>query len=78
MAIADRGFASMSPARQREIASQGGKVAHQKGLAHEWTKTEAREAGRKGGIAAHRNRRARVLAAEAATIDAEETTGAPP
>lgn len=72
MAIADRGFASMSSARQREIASQGGKAAHQKGLAHEWTKMEARDAGRKGGIATHRNRRTRLRAAESATGDAEE------
>ena len=35
--------------RQREIASKGGKAAHEKGVAHEWTPDEAREAGRKGG-----------------------------
>jgi uncharacterized protein len=44
-----RGFAAMSPFKQREIASKGGKAAHQKGTAHEWTSEEAREAGRKGG-----------------------------
>lgn len=44
-----RGFASMSPEKQREIASKGGKAAHQKGTAHEFTSEEAREAGRKGG-----------------------------
>ena len=50
----DRGFASMDRAKQREIASKGGKAAHQKGTAHEWTSEEARDAGRKGGIASHR------------------------
>ena len=44
-----RGFASMSPERQREIASKGGRAAHAKGTAHEWTPEEARSAGRKGG-----------------------------
>jgi general stress protein YciG len=53
----DRGFASMDRAKQREIASKGGKAAHQKGTAHEWTSEEAREAGRKGGMASHRRRR---------------------
>ena len=53
----DRGFASMDRARQREIASKGGKAAHQKGTAHEWTSEEARDAGRKGGLASHRRRR---------------------
>ncbi|GAB3460866.1 hypothetical protein GCM10027321_20880 [Massilia terrae] len=41
----NRGFASMDPARQREIASQGGKAAHAKGTAHEFTSEEARRAG---------------------------------
>jgi uncharacterized protein len=44
-----RGFASMSAEKQREIASKGGRAAHQKGTAHEWTSEEARSAGRKGG-----------------------------
>ncbi len=48
-----RGFASMDPKRQREIASQGGRAAHRSGNAHEFTAEEAREAGRKGGKAAH-------------------------
>ncbi len=39
-----RGFASMSPEKQREIASKGGRAAHQKGTAHEWTSEEARSA----------------------------------
>jgi general stress protein YciG len=53
----DRGFASMDRAKQRDIASKGGKAAHQKGTAHEWTSEEARDAGRKGGIASHQRRR---------------------
>ena len=44
-----RGFASMSPEKQREIARKGGRAAHEKGTAHEWTTDEARAAGRKGG-----------------------------
>ncbi len=44
-----RGFASMSTEKQREIASKGGRAAHEKGTAHEWTADEARAAGRKGG-----------------------------
>jgi uncharacterized protein len=45
-----RGFASMSPEKQREIASKGGRAAHAKGTAHEWSSEEARAAGRKGGM----------------------------
>ena len=45
-----RGFASMSPEKQREIASKGGRAAHEKGTAHEWTPDEARVAGRKGRL----------------------------
>lgn len=44
-----RGFASMDPHKQREIASKGGRAAHVQGTAHEWTSDEARQAGRKGG-----------------------------
>lgn len=55
MAKQDRGFASMDPEKQRRIASKGGKAAHAKGRAHQWTVEEARAAGRKGG-AAGRNR----------------------
>lgn len=46
-----RGFASMDPDKQREIASKGGKAAHQSGHAHQWNSEQAREAGRKGGQA---------------------------
>ena len=56
MAKEDRGFASLDRGKQREIASKGGKAAHQKGTAHEWTSEEAREAGRKGGMASHRRK----------------------
>jgi general stress protein YciG len=56
MAKEDRGFASMDRHKQRDIASKGGKAAHQKGTAHEWTSEEAREAGRKGGMASHRRK----------------------
>jgi general stress protein YciG len=48
-----RGFASMDQAQQREIASKGGRAAHEKGTAHEFNSEEAREAGRKGGSASH-------------------------
>ncbi|HKP33001.1 MAG TPA: KGG domain-containing protein [Chitinophagaceae bacterium] len=44
-----RGFAAMDEQRRKEIASKGGKAAHEKGTAHEFTSEEAREAGRKGG-----------------------------
>jgi general stress protein YciG len=54
MAIEDRGFASMDRNRQREIASKGGRAAHRKGAAHEWTREEAQAAGRKGGLARHK------------------------
>lgn len=40
-----RGFASMDPDRQRAIASEGGKAAHERGTAHEFTSEEARKAG---------------------------------
>lgn len=43
------GFAGMNPARQREIASKGGRAAHLKGTAHQWTSAEARDAGKAGG-----------------------------
>lgn len=56
MATTKRGFASMDPARQREIASKGGKAAHLKGTAHEFTTEEARAAGKKGGEIVSQNR----------------------
>ncbi|PLZ96812.1 stress-induced protein [Fischerella thermalis CCMEE 5268] len=51
-----RGFASMDEDKQREIASKGGKAAHEKGTAHEFTSEEAREAGRKGGETTSKDR----------------------
>ena len=52
----NRGFASMDRTKQREIASKGGRAAHQKGTAHEFDSSEARAAGRKGGVTVSRNR----------------------
>lgn len=49
-----KGFAALSVARRREIASLGGKAAHEKGTAHTWTQEEARQAGKKGGKAKHK------------------------
>jgi general stress protein YciG len=46
----------MDRVKQREIASKGGKAAHEKGTAHEWTSDEAREAGHRGGVAGARRR----------------------
>jgi general stress protein YciG len=61
-----RGFASMSPEKQREIASKGGRAAHEKGTAHEWTPDEARAAGRKGGQIS-RGGRGRLMTSSPAT-----------
>jgi general stress protein YciG len=52
-----RGFAAMDPERQREIASKGGRIAHLRGNAHEFTPEEAREAGRKGGQTVSKDRK---------------------
>lgn len=49
-AVRGRGFAGLTPERHREISSQGGKAAHEKGTAHEFDSEEARQAGRKGGM----------------------------
>ena len=51
-----RGFAAMNPEMQRAIAAKGGRAAHQKGTAHEFTSEEARVAGRKGGEASRGGR----------------------
>lgn len=61
-----RGFASMDLVKQREIASKGGKAAHAQGTAHRWSREEAREAGRKGGVA--RARRQPVVPSAAALV----------
>jgi general stress protein YciG len=62
-----RGFAAMDQAKQREIASKGGKAAHQKGTAHEFTSEEAAAAGRKGGRAAHQRGTAHEFTPEEAS-----------
>lgn len=51
-----RGFAAMDADKQKQIARKGGKAAHEKGTAHEFTPDEARAAGRKGGAAVSRDR----------------------
>ena len=58
----NRGFASMDRERQREIARKGGRAAHEKGTAHEFTSDEARAAGRKGGerVSANRDHMSRI------------------
>jgi len=53
---ARRGFALMDPERQKEIARKGGRAAHEKGTAHQFTSDEAREAGRKGGMVVSQHR----------------------
>jgi general stress protein YciG len=55
--------------KQRDIASKGGKAAHQKGTAHEWTSEEAREAGRKGGMASHRRKQEQQQNPEGGSTD---------
>ena len=75
MAKEDRGFASMDRGKQREIASKGGKAAHQKGTAHEWTSEEAREAGRKGGMASHRRKQEQTETAPVAGSDEQPISG---
>jgi hypothetical protein len=59
----------MSPEKQREIASKGGRAAHQKGTAHEWTSEEARSAGRKGGQIS-RGGRGRLVEGEGSMTEA--------
>src|SRR5687768_7007600 len=59
-----RGFAAMDEERQRAIASEGGRAAHEQGRAHEFTPEEAREAGRKGGQASGGARRGNKLAGQ--------------
>ena len=71
-----RGFASMSPEKQREIASKGGRAAHEKGTAHEWTAEEARNAGRKGGQIS-RGGRGRLIVPTSATSEANISMMAP-
>jgi general stress protein YciG len=60
-AKAPRGFAKLSADQMRAVASLGGKAAHEAGTAHEFTPSEARDAGRKGGMA--RAAKAKAVAA---------------
>ncbi len=69
MSKADRGFASMSRDKQQAIASKGGKAAHARGRAHEWTREEAVAAGRKGGLA----RKKAAPEVSDATVPADKT-----
>ena len=64
----------MDRGKQREIASKGGKAAHQKGTAHEWTSEEAREAGRKGGMASHRRKQEQTPGTEQTSQTSDEQT----
>jgi general stress protein YciG len=63
-----RGFASMSAEKQREIASKGGRAAHEKGTAHEWNADEARNAGRKGGQVSRGGRGRLIVPAETVEV----------
>ena len=56
----------MSAEKQREIASKGGRAAHEKGTAHEWNADEARNAGRKGGQVSRGGRGRLIVPAEPA------------
>jgi hypothetical protein len=69
----------MSPEKQREIASKGGRAAHEKGTAHEWTPDEARAAGRKGGQIS-RGGRGRLItgAGDGATLGGAPVSGMEP
>ena len=73
----NRGFASMDRNKQREIASKGGKAAHAKGTAHEFDSGEAREAGRKGGVAVSRNREHMAAIGRRGGEDDPEPVGVP-
>lgn len=66
-----RWFASMDPARVRQIASSGGKAAHAAGTAHRFSKEEATAAGKKGGVAPHRSRGRQLVAVPEPAFDAE-------
>ena len=66
-----RGFASMDPAQQREIASEGGRAAHEKGTAHEFTSEEARRAGSQS----HKNDGSRQSAASSGASSGSSSGG---
>ena len=77
MSKADRGFASMDRTKVSEIARKGGAAAHLKGTAHEWSSEEAREAGRKGGLAARRNRQPPQAVTDNPLIERTDSTPRP-
>jgi general stress protein YciG len=66
-----RGFAAMTPEKQRAIAATGGKASHAKGTGHEWTSESARVAGRLGG---HASRGGRGRSVTQTTVTASPTT----
>ena len=66
----------MSPEKQREIASKGGRAAHEKGTAHEWTADEARSAGRRGGQVS-RGGRGRLISSDGASAASPHDTETP-
>lgn len=47
----------MSAEKRREIASRGGRAAHERGVAHEFTSQEAKVAGKKGGYVVSRDKK---------------------
>lgn len=72
-----RGFAAMDPQRQRDIASEGGRAAHEQGKAHKFTPEEAREAGRKGGMASGAARASRSKSRSATNAGEQPETPIP-
>jgi uncharacterized protein len=66
----------MSPEKQREIASKGGRAAHEKGTAHEWTADEARSAGRRGGQVS-RGGRGRLMASDGVSTESPQSSETP-
>lgn len=57
-----QGFATMTPEAQRAIASKGGTAAQARGVGHQWTREDARAAGRKGGQVCQARKRAQRAA----------------
>ena len=68
-----QGFAAMDKAKQRELASRGGKAATSRGTAHKFTAEEAKVAGRLGGLASWQKRRLKKLQAESHAPSPEVT-----
>jgi len=69
------GLASVGPEKRQEIAAKGGKAAHQKGTAHEWTSQQARDAGIKGGKASARKKRTERNSMPLVTASSTTETG---